>query len=332
VTKFGAFAVLGDDSLLALDGGNVCVSRDEGRSWESRPMFGGPSAEASWEFALVRTAEGVIVAVYMDLATRKWGWDNETHQPIPDARLEVWTTRSLDEGKTWSKPARLFEGWCGAIINMIQTRSGRIIVPVQRLLYDPGRHGQATYASDDLGLTWRRSNVIDFGGHGHHDGVCEGALVELRDGRVWMLLRTNMERFWQAFSDDGGLSWRILLPTEIDASSAPAYVARLASGRLIMAWNRAYPEGLPAEGRAVFPRRGGDCNLSERPCSWQRQELSISLSDDDGRSWTPPQVLIRQPDKGLAYPFILERRPGTIWVTTRFSERTGVWLREEDFL
>jgi len=332
ISKHGAFALLGDDSLITVDGTEVCISSDDGRTWECRPLFDNPDTKASWEFAILRTVEGAIVVVYMDLSTRNWGWDNEAHKPIPDARCEVWSTRSLDEGKTWSKPVRLYDGWCGAIINIIQTRSGRIVVPVQRLLYHPGRHAQATYASADQGATWTRSNIIDFGGHGHHDGICEGALVELQDGRVWMVLRTTLERFWQAFSDDDGSTWRVLTPTDIDASSAPAYVTRLASGRLVMAWNRVYAEGLTDREKAGYPRRGGDCNLAEKACSWQRKELSIAFSKDDGKTWTDPEVLIRHPEKGVAYPFILERRPGLIWITSRFTERTGVWINEEEFV
>ena len=331
IAKFGVFVNLSDGSLLTIDGREACVSRDDGRSWETHCLFEGQD-EARWEFGLLRTAEGVIVMVYMDKSTAKWGWDNDLHAPIPDAGLQVKSMYSLDEGRTWSKPELLYDGWCGAIINMMQTREGRIIVPIQRLLFDPGRHAQVTYSSDDEGRTWRRSNIIDFGGHGHHDGICEGTLVELLDGRIWMLLRTTLGRFWQAFSDDQGLTWRTLLPTDIDSSSAPAYVTRLASGRLVMAWNREFPEGLSDKEKAEYPFRGGDRNLCERACSWHRGEIAISFSEDDGKTWTAPHVLVRLPGGSVCYPFILEREPGLLWVTTRFGLRTAVSLGEEEFV
>ena len=72
-------------------------------------------------------------------------------------------------------------------------------------------------------------NIIDLGGHGHHDGAMEPTMVELSDGRLWMLIRTNLDRFWSAFSSDQGLSWRVIRPSDIDTSSAPAAMARLAS-------------------------------------------------------------------------------------------------------
>jgi hypothetical protein len=246
--------------------------------------------------------------------------------------MEVWSVRSLDEGRTWSDPICIFnEGYCGCLIGGVRTRSGRIVLPIQKLLYDPGRHGQCTYYSDDEGLTWRHSHIIDIGGHGHHDGCFEGALVERRDGRLWMLLRTNLGRFWQAFSGDAGATWRSVFPTDIAASSAPAYVTRLASGRLMMAWNRPYPEGLTPEQIAQWELAGGDCNTSQTVCSWHRRELSIAFSEDEGAHWTPPAVLLRWTNQGMAYPFILERSPGVIWVTTRFNEHAAAVLREADF-
>ena len=34
---------------------------------------------------------------------------------------------------------------------------------------------------------------------------------------MWMLLRTTLDQFWSAYSDDGGLNWRVLEPSGIDA-------------------------------------------------------------------------------------------------------------------
>lgn len=327
-----AIVELKDGSLLSMDGAESCISRDDGLTWERRTIFAdGVARKPSWEHALVRCASGAIVYVYLDLATQQWKWDNEKHEPI-EANIEVWFTRSVDEGRTWSSPVRVFgDGYCGSIIGGICTRSGRIVVPMQQLLRDPARHGQSTYYSDDEGVTWRHSHNIDIGGHGHHDGCFEGALVERRDGRLWMLLRTNLWRFWQAFSDDEGTTWRTVFPTDIAASSAPAYIARLASGRLMMAWNRPYPEGITPEEIAQWELAGGDCNSTQTVCSWHRRELSIAFSEDEGAHWTSPVVLLRWTNQGMAYPVIFERRPGFVWVMTRFNHRAAASLREEDF-
>jgi len=103
--------------------------------------------------------------------------------------------------------------------------------------------GVVTPAAVDEGMFWQRSNVIDRGGIGHHAGVTEATIEQLRDGRIWMLMRTNWKTFWEAYSSDQGLSWSSIGPTKIDAGSAPGLLKRLQSGRLILVWNRYYPEG-----------------------------------------------------------------------------------------
>ncbi len=87
-----------------------------------------------------------------------------------------------------------------------------------------------------------------------------------------MLLRTGLDRFWEAYSDDGGL-WREIRPSPIDASSAPGYLLGLQSGRLAPVWNRLYPQGEDSYIRVALP-------WAERPMSVHREELSLAFSDD----------------------------------------------------
>ncbi len=77
--------------------------------------------------------------VYVDHGTFKWGWDDDAGEPAANVRADVWAMRSLDDGKTWTSRQRIFEGYCGALINIIETRSGDIVVPVPMLMYGPGR-------------------------------------------------------------------------------------------------------------------------------------------------------------------------------------------------
>lgn len=57
----------------------------------------------------------------------------------------------------------------------------------------PPRRG--THVSNDDGRSWRMGNIIDLGGRGHYNGAMEATLAELCDGRMYMLLRTNLDRF-----------------------------------------------------------------------------------------------------------------------------------------
>src|SRR5690606_37222783 len=148
---------------------------------------------------------------------------------------------------------------------------GLVIFTSMVLLHNPGRHATVTYSSSDDGITWKRSNILDIGGIGHHDGAIEATLEELQDGRSWMLMRTNLDLLWEAFSEDG-VYWRTMQPSQIAAGSAPAMLKRLKSGRLILVWNQLYPEA-----QTDFPRRGGDQQWSETPAINHRSELSIAF-------------------------------------------------------
>ncbi len=329
------FVRLEDNRLMTVDASGARFSQNEGKDWsEPTDIYSGPGPgiTADHEALLIRTREGVVVVVYIDRPNRRWGWDKETGEASRDARSDVWTIRSLDEGRTWEERQRIFSGYCGFLQDIIETSSGHLVVPVQTLLYNPSRHAQYTYVSEDQGQTWRRSNLIDLGGHGDHDGGYEGTLAELTDGRILMLLRTNLDSFWEAYSDDHGYYWRELRPGQIDASSSPGYLTRLASGRLVLAWNRLYPEGRTTYRRDGPPR-------SEVPASAHREELSIAFSEDDAASWSTPVVVARLTYPGqigaACYPYIFEPRPGQVWLIASHSRPDPpVWVsfKETDFL
>jgi hypothetical protein len=60
---------------------------------------------------------------------------------------------------------------------------------------------------------------------------------------------------------------------------------------------------------------------------WQREELSLALSDDDGKSWiTTAAIAVGE---GLAYPYVLEHRAGELWV---LASGLRVTLHEETFV
>ena len=149
--------------------------------------------------------------------------------------------------------------------------------------------------SDDEGKTWQRSNLVDLGGHGHHSGAMEPTVAQLSSDRLLMLIRTHWGRFWEALSDDGGLSWRTVRPSQIESTSAPGFLLKLHSGRLALVSN-------DKAGRA---------------------NLLLYFSEDDGKSWTKPVVLAHQKDGQLSYPYCLERRPGELWVIAGFAFKKG---------
>ena len=329
------FVRLGNGSLLAVVPEGTRISQDEGVTWfPPSPIYNGLGAGVPTdpEAIPIRTRDGVLIVVYRDRLNFKWSWNKKNQEAGDDVRSDVWTVRSLDDGKTWIDRQRIFQGYCGFIMDTIETRSGQVIVPVQTLLRFPSRHGQFTYVTEDQGRTWKQSNLIDLGGHGDHDGGYEGTLEELTDGRILMLLRTNLDFFWEVYSNDNGHYWRTFGPSSIDSSSSPGYLTRLRSGRLVLAWNRLYPKGKVTYRRDVFPR-------SEVPASAHREELSIAFSEDDARTWTEPVIVARLTHPGqtgaACYPYIFEVQTGKFWLIASHSRpNPPVWisLKEENFV
>lgn len=336
--KLGPFVRLADSSILTVDSTKSLVSKDEGKTWEEYPIFDEPDHFAIRpERALIRTRSGgIILAFANDKERANWNWQEDIHDS-PGAVLPTYAIRSLDGGKTWQDLQKLHDDWTGAIRDMIETRDGNIVFTSMMMQHNPGHHAVVTYTTKDEGKSWLRSNVIDLGGIGHHAGVTEATIEQLRDGRLWMLMRTNWGKFWEAFSDDEGLSWKDFNPTNIDASSAPGLLKRLQSGRLVLVWNRLYPEG-----KNEYPLRGGDGNWSEVPASNHREELSIMFSNDDGKSWSEPVVIAKTTEKmeglglvgggkDISYPYIFEAQPGELWITPWRGE-LRVKLHEKDFI
>lgn len=322
--KMGPYIRLKDGSVLTIEASSAFVTKNIGKTWTETPMFPGQDIKISNERALLRTREGTIVAVFMNMADFHWKWLDAERRASPEVRSDVWAARSLDEGKTWIDVQRIQRGYCGAVRDIIQTKTGRLVVTAQDLSADRTRHWSLTHSSADQGKTWTASNIIDLGGSGHHDGAIEPTVEQLRDGRLWMLIRTSFDKFWQAESADDGVRWTAMAPTSIDASTAPALVKRLHSGRLILLWNRAQPEGKTLERRA-----GGQAYA--QPVLAQRGELSMAFSDDDGKTLSEPVVIVREAGKSLAYPYLFEREPGELWITTMQGE-VRIRLMERDFV
>jgi sialidase-1 len=300
-THQGPFVTTGDGAILCIEAKAALRSTDEGRTWSSTPLFADPKQyTVSNERALLRTREGVVIAAFINLVERRapkdWGWG----APGVDWRgfvLPTCTMRSTDDGKTWEAPVKLSDPWCGCVHSMIQLAGGRIVLAGQEII-EPWRHATVMWVSDDLGRTWQRGSVLDYGVGAHdHAGSIEGSLLERKDGSVLLLLRTESGHLWQATSRDG-LNWEGLAATAIPSVTCCPQLGRLADGRAALLWN-APPRHAPKNGTS-------------------RAELSLAFSEDDGATWSDPVIVAANYEGGgrVSYPYLYERRPGELWITT----------------
>ena len=300
-THQGPFVTTAGGGVLCIDAKTALRSTDEGQTWTSSPLFAEPGKfNVSNERTLLRTREGVIISAWMNGTERKqpdgWHWGEKTAS-WKDFVLPTYTARSIDDGKTWETPVKLSQPWCGCIHSMIQMKSGRIVLVGQEII-PQWRHATVMFVSDDLGQSWQRGDVLDYGVGAHdHAGSIEGSVVERKDGTLYLLLRTESGFLWEATSKDG-LKWEGLQQSKIASVTCCPQMARLADGRIALLWN-APPRHLPANGTS-------------------RAELSLAFSDDEAATWSPAVIVAANygPGGRVSYPYLYERTPGELWITT----------------
>ncbi|MEX2171761.1 MAG: sialidase family protein [Pirellulales bacterium] len=324
----------------------ACYSTDEGRSWgEPQQLVDLPTEAGGFGYHVVMVDHDGEVHVFMlcDAGTgavrpRPTISGKSPYEPLARQRLDIWHVKSLDRRTRWNTPRSIWQGRAADLQSVTQLENGRIVLPVSYLVNrswsnrgeGPSAftyHGQfdttAIY-SDDKGETWLvspstlRVATPDLSSYG---GV-EPAVLQLADGRVWMLLRTQLGRFYESFSHDGS-EWSPLEPTNITSSDSPAALARLPDGRILLLWN----------------------NCQRHPyAQGSRHVLHAAVSADEGRTWSGSREIVRDPhrdslpppsgDHGVSYPFVAVTNDGSVlfslWVET--GEGRSLWRLDPAWL
>lgn len=328
-----AHAIGSGGRLLALRDDTLFESRD-GAPWQQKfAIERAPSLShiGHGNGLLVETRKGTLIHIIRDRTPENWtrleyidgAFNND------EAKSHIFAVRSLDGGRTWQDAVKIQTEYCGAMRDIMVTRDNHIIVSIQAWDTQHERHITSLHVSTDDGLTYKQILLDNGIGRGLHDGFYESTVTELNDGRIWLVARTSLGFLWESFSADGGFNWSEPEPTPIESGGYPAFVLRLESGRIIIAWNRPYPVGF--EGRKDL--------INIAPASWFwglqatsrfNREMSIMFSEDDGATWGEPILIAagRQDFASLRYPHIFEPNPGDIFM---WAGPLGIRFNESDF-
>ncbi|MBK8506019.1 MAG: exo-alpha-sialidase [Saprospiraceae bacterium] len=228
--------------------------------------------------------------------------------------------RSGDGGKTWtaSKEVDFGHSYTGSFNTVTQLDNGRIILALsyttEYLEERAERDFQiVTVHSDDLGDTWHIGSddiTVPPGEFIGHPGALEPVMIQLKDQRVWMIIRTQQGRFFQSFSSDHGETWSSSSPTDFKAPNAPGGIIRLRDGRLVFCWNDL----------SQYPELTGN----------QRQYLHVAISNDDGKTWSSSREIARRrdgdkPDTNVGYPYMTTTADNHLLISYhRVGNREGV--------
>lgn len=135
--------------------------------------------------------------------------------------------------------------------------------------------------SDDGGETFRLRGYLRGGTHGL---LLEPRVVELSNGKVIMLIRSQRDGFlWRSESSDGGETWTPAVRSDIPNPAAKVNILRHSDGRIFLIHNPTTHEG------AIM---GG------------RNPLSLWVSEDDMKTWSIKLDLVKDHMTGVSlnYP------------------------------
>ena len=203
--------------------------------------------------------------------------------------LRFYVRFSNDEGASFGDPVLVSVNPGYHVVNndrVTQLSTGRLVVPAASTA-DVEKEDHFVchcYISDDGGRTWRDTpGRVD----APKRGAMEPEVIELTDGRLLMIVRTQMGHIATSYSEDGGETWSEPGRLEgIQAPESPATIRRIpATGDLLLIWNNTYD---PNAGH------GG-----------ARTPLSTAISTDDGRTWRNIKSLESEPGHTYAYTSVL---------------------------
>ena len=224
----------------------------------------------------------------------------------PDADEPVWSKPvRFADGCTLNKPTVLSNGdWLLPVSLWTRDRIGPVVLKEAHHELDEIRMANV-YASSDQGKTWARRGGVVFPG----TDFDEHTIVELRDGRLWMLARTK-KGISESFSSDHGVTWSAPQPSSIQNVSARFFIRRLASGKLLLVKNGPVDTRLP-----------------------RRSSLTAFLSEDDGKTWGHGLLLDDRAE--VSYPDGFQSPDGTIHILYDWNRHTDAEIllakfREED--
>jgi len=192
---------------------------------------------------------------------------------------------SADEGRTWSEAVRLPSGFLGPIrAKPVALDNGDVLAGSST--EDKGWvvHMER-WTPPDLGsaAAWRKTGPLN--DPAAFEAI-QPTILAHSGTRLQILCRSRQGVVTEAWSQDGGATWRKMAATSLPNPSAGIDAVRLADGRFLLVYN---------------------------PTTKGRDRLEVAVSSD-GKAWRRAAVLEAGPGEH-SYPAMVQARDGRVHVT-----------------
>ncbi len=318
-TWYGGGTGEGPDNYVLL-----VSSGDNGKTWDKPALAIDPPGN-------VRAYDPTL---WHDPDGRMWMFWSQCLSPevgmINDGRAGVWCAFTSDSdcaAPRFSQPRRIANGVMMNKPTLLSNGEWALPTAVWQCM-EPRLEELAHERFSNITVSCDNGKTFSLRGGADIPDRCfdEHMIVELKDGRLWMLVRT-LYGIGQSFSSDMGRTWTPGEDSGLGGPNSRFFIRRLSSGRLLLV-NHA--DIKPAEAMRLF----------KEGKTWRdRSHLTAFLSDDDGKSWKGGLVLDER--HKVSYPDGAEDRNGVIRIIydlNRYVEKDGfaeilmAAFREEDVL
>jgi predicted neuraminidase len=229
---------------------------------------------------LLSNPDGTLRLLFITIAMGKWSGS------------QLNSAVSRDDGLTWSRAERLTLSPLYNFSELVRNRpiplvGGGWCAPIYQEFI--GKFPELLWLKEVNGKLIAQKSRIDGG-----CSTLQPSLIPLDDKRAVVLLRdfTHAKRIFLSHSEDAGLTWSKPVPTNLPNPDAGISGLKLPDGRLLVAFNDS---------------------------TTARENLSLALSGDEGRSWKKLAVLDHDPNAFSSYPFMMSSSDGLVHVAFTYE-------------
>ncbi len=270
VNPYNSLFMLRDGEIRHYSDDGFLYSKNDGRTWRNRSFSDNVGVNFTGKRPLAMNPKtGTCIRVVSGNGTK-------IQRSVDGVEGKYVSTQISDVNISMIRPAYFLP-------------SGRAVIVAGQT----GRPFQiAVFSSFDDGVTWS-TTVLPLGpafvvapphkGTRWENWCLEPTIVELNDGRLWLLARTSQDEHYECFSNDLGVTWSAWQPSRFYGTLTMPTLLRLKDGRIVLFWSNTTP--LPEADLANLPVSQNVKNGLSEDVFTNRDAYHVAISEDDGKTW-----------------------------------------------